>query len=174
MLKDYFIIYKSKKALKKNPVIRENPTFRDAKTIGILFTWEGDKKVEIVQDFVNELKISGKKSSVLCFYKYKNQIARKTFRYFTPKDFSLFGSVESETVNRFIDSKFDFLFHLDTLKNLYIEYVLAQSQARCRVSRLDFTRRDFYDFMIKTGDNEGIEQLCKQILHYTKSLVKHE
>ena len=174
MLKDYFIIYKSRIALKKNLAIRENPTFQEAKNIGIIFTWEGDEKVEIIQNFVNELKISGKKSNVLCFYKNKDEIPQKTYKYFTSKDFNQFGSLKSDTIYRFINTKFDFLFHLDTQKNLYIEYILAYSQTKCRVSRFDFTRKDFYDFMIKTGDNEGIEQLCKQILHYTKSLVKHE
>ena len=174
MLKKYLVAYKSRHALKKNPVVRINPSFQEAKHIGILFTWEGEKKVEIIQHFVDELKISGKKCSVLCFYHKKEEIPSKTFKFFTPNDFDPLGSAKTDTLKQLINSKFDFLFHLDTLKNIYIEYILAHSQAKCRVSRLDFERKDFYDFMIKTGDNEGIEHLCRHVLHYTKSLVNHE
>ncbi len=174
MLNKHLIAYRSRRALRNNPDNRINPSFQEAKQIGILFTWEGDKKVEIIQHFINELKISGKKCNVLCFYYQKEQIPVKTFKFFTPKDFDLFGTVKTESLQQFINTKFDFLFHLDTLKNIYIEYILAHSAAKCRVSRLDFERKDFYDFMIKTGENEGIEHLCRHILHYTKSLVSHE
>lgn len=174
MLIKYLVAYKSRRALKKNPVVRINPSFHEAKQIGILFTWEGEKKVEIIQHFIDELKISGKKCSVLCFYYKKEEIPLKTFKYFTPRDFDLFGSLKTDSLQHFMNSKFDFLFHLDTLKNIYIEYILANSQAKCRVSRLDIEKKDFYDFMIKTGENEGIEHLCRHVLHYTKSLVSHE
>jgi hypothetical protein len=174
MLRKYLVAYKSRRALKKNPVDRINPSFQAAKQIGILFTWEGERKIEIIQHFIDELKIAGKKCSVLCFYYKKEEIPPKTFKFFTPKDFDLLGSAKTEPLHQFIDSKFDFLFHLDTLKNIYIEYILAHSHAKCRVSRLDFERKDFYDFMIKTGENEGIEHLCRHVLHYTKSLISHE
>jgi len=174
MLRKYLVEYNSRRALKKNPIARINPSFQDAKQIGILFTWEGEKKVELIQHFINELKISGKKSTVLCFYKIKENIPSKTFKFFTPQDFDHFGSAKSEAITQFINVQFDFLFHLDTLKNVYIEYILARSKAKCRVSRLDYESKDFYDFMIKTGDNEGIEHLCRHLLHYTKSLVNHD
>lgn len=174
MLNKHLVAYKSRLALKNNPVVRVNPSFQEAKQIGILFTWEGENKVEIIQHFINELKISGKKCNVLCFYYKKEEIPIKTFKFFTSKDFDLFGTIKTETLQQFINTKFDFLFHLDTLKNIYIEYILAYSQAKCRVSRLDFEKKDFYDFMVKTGENEGIEHLCRHILHYTKSLVSHE
>jgi hypothetical protein len=174
MLKKYLVEYKSRRALKRNPVTRINPSFQEAKQIGILFTWEGEKKVEIIEHFISELKISGKKSTVLCFYYRKDDIPSRTFNYFTPQDFDHFASVKTESLRQFINVEFDFLFHLDTFKNVYIEYILAFSKAKCRVSRLDFERKEFYDFMIKTGENEGIEHLCRHVLHYTKSLVNHE
>jgi hypothetical protein len=174
MLNKHLVAYNSRRALRKNPVVRINPSFEEAKQIGILFTWEGEKKMEIVQHFIQELKIADKKCHVFCFYYNNEEIPLKTYKYFTPKDFDFLGRVKTESLQQFINTKFDFLFHLDTLKNVYIEYILAHSQAKCRVSRLDFERKDFYDFMIKTAENEGIEHLCRHILHYTKSLVSHE
>jgi hypothetical protein len=174
MLKKYLVIYRSGLAIKKNLVTRNNPTFREAKNIGILFTWEGVKKIEIIQHFINELKIAGKKSTVLCFLEKADEIPSRTYNFFSPGDFTFSGSVRSEMLMQFINQEFDFLYHLDTLPNVYIEFILAHSKARCRVSRFDPEKKDFYDFMIKIGENEGIEQLCRHVLHYTKSLVSHE
>lgn len=174
MLNKHLVAFNSRRGLRNNPVARINPSFQEAKQIGIVFTWQGEKKVEIIQHFIEELKITGKKCQVLCFYYKKEEIPLKTFKFFTTKDFDLLGRIKSESLQQFINIKFDFLFHLDTTKNIYIEYILAHSQAKCRVSRLDFERKDFYDFMIKTGENEGIEHLCRHILHYTKSLISHE
>ncbi|MBS0001172.1 MAG: hypothetical protein KFF73_19465 [Cyclobacteriaceae bacterium] len=174
MLRKYLVAYRARSALTKNPVIRINPSFQEAKKIGILFTWEGLKKIETIQHFINELKISGKKAHVLCFLDQAEEIPSRTYNFFSPNDFNHFGSVRTDALQQFINQEFDFLFHLDTFRNIYIEYILSHSRARCRVSRYDPEKKDFYDFMIKIGENEGIEQLCRHVLHYTKSLVSHE
>ena len=94
-------------------------------------------------------------------------------QWFSDKDFDGFGKIKNEKLLRFSNLKFDFLFHLDTLPNTYIENLLALSHARCRVSRADYTRKEFYDFMIHIRGQIGIEKLCNEILHYTKALVNN-
>ena len=153
--------------------MRVNPSFREAENLGIVFTWEGIKKIETIQHFINELKIAGKNSTVLCFLERPDEIPSKTYHFFSPEDFDFLGSARSTEVQHFMNQKYDFLYHLDTLPNVYIEYILAYSKSRCRVSRYDIEKKDFYDFMIKIGENEGIEHLCRHVLHYTKSLVNH-
>lgn len=174
MLRKYLAAYRSRLAIKNNLVVRINPSFREAKNIGILFTWEDVKKIETIQHFINELKIAGKKSSVLCFLEKADEIPSRTYNFFSPVDFNYFGSARSDKVLQFINQEFDFLYHLDTFQNVYIEYILAHTKARCRVSRFDLDKKDFYDFMIKIGEHEGIEQLCRHVFHYTKSLVSYE
>lgn len=172
-LKIYFIKYRSRRALRKNKIVRENPSFVSSRRIGIIFTWEGQKKFEIIEQFRNELELSGKKTKMIAFHNEKITPNINKLDFFCLTDFSPFGSIKSERLRYFSRGKFDFLFHLDTTQNTYIEYIMALSQAKCRVSRVDYSRKDFYDFMIKSGESEGIEQLCKQILFYTKSLVSY-
>lgn len=175
MIKKHIIRYRSRRALKKNPVKRENPSFHSARHIGIIFTWEGEKKTEIIQKFLQELDLTGKNFETLCFLPSSARQVQvpEAFRFFTKNDFNALGTIRSEFVQGFIDKKFDFLFHLDTLSNIYIENIMARCQAKCRVSSYDLSRKDYYDFMIKAGENQAIDQLCREILHYTKSLVAY-
>ncbi len=173
MFKKRFLHYRTKRALSLNKVNRESPSFYSARKIGVIFTWEGETKAEIIRKFIHELDLSGKTIKTFCFVRDHKTPVHKDFEYFDERDFGLFGKIKSEILIHFIKAKFDYLFHLDTLRNDYIENILALSQARCRISGLDYTRQEYYDFMIKTDPRDGLEQLCKQILHYTKSLVNH-
>jgi len=172
-LKKIFIKFRTLRALKKNKTLRENISFDISKTAGIIYSWEGEKKEEIINNFKKELEQSGKKVKLICYKKGEINRASRKNHFINEEDFSNYGSIKSNLPSRFIQTKLDFLFHLDTTQNIFIEYLLALSIARCRVSRADYKKKDLYEFMIKTKSGEGIEQLCDQILHYTKSIINH-
>jgi hypothetical protein len=119
------------------------------------------------------MEISGKKVKILCYSRVDLKVIPVLINYFSDSDFYYFGNIKSNKLNSFINLPFDFLYHLDTTQNIYIENVMAKSKARCRVSRADHTKKDLYDFMIQTKGNVGIETLCNEILHYTKALVNN-
>lgn len=172
-LKNIFVRFLTHRAVKKNISLRENISYENSKTAGIIYTWEGERKDEIINDFKKELEESGKKVKTICYKQGEiNRNSRKNF-FFNEEDFSRYGKIKSKLPSQFIQNRFDFLFHLDTTQNISIEYLLALSNARCRVSRLDYTKKEFYEFMIKTNKGDGFEQLCNQILHYTKSIISH-
>lgn len=173
LFKKFFIERRTRHALKKSTVSRENISFRKARSIGIIYSWEGKRKAEIIDDFIKEMEVSGKIVDTLCFSRVDLKIIPVEIDFFSDKDFDGFGKIKNEKLLRFSNLKFDFLFHLDTLPNPYIENLLALSHARCRVSRADYTRKEFYDFMIHIRGQIGIEKLCNEILHYTKALVNN-
>jgi hypothetical protein len=173
LFKKSFILRKTRRKVKKSTVSRENISFRNAKSIGIIYSWEGKRKAEVINDFAKELEITGKKVQILCFSRVDLKVIPVLIDFFRPNDFSYFGKIKSHKLNDFINLRFDFLFHLDTTENVYIENVMAQSKARCRVSRADYTKKDLYDFMIQTKGHVGIETLCNEILHYTKALINN-
>jgi len=173
LFKKFFIDRKTKLSAKKSTVSRENISFRRAKSIGIIYTWEGKRKAEIINDFAKEMEISGKKVKILCYSSVDLKVIPVLIDFFNDADFYYFGNIKSNKLNDFINLPFDFLYHLDTTQNIYIENVMAKSKARCRVSRADHTKKDLYDFMIQTKGNAGIETLCNEILHYTKALVNN-
>jgi hypothetical protein len=173
LFKKHFIERKTKLAIKKSTVSRDNISYRKAQSIGIIYSWEGKRKAEIIDEFAKEMEISGKSVQILCYSRVDLKIVPVKIDFFSDKDFDNFGKIKSEKLNNFKNLRFDFLYHLDTLPNVYIENIMALSNARCRVSRADHTRKDLYDFMIQIRGNVGIEKLCHEILHYTKALVNN-
>ena len=173
LFKKLFIERNTKRAIKKSTVSRDNISFKKAQSIGIIYSWEGKRKAEIINEFAKEMDMSGKKVQILCYSRVDLKIVPVEVDFFSEKDFDNFGNLKSEKLKNFKNLRFDFLYHLDTLPNVYIENIMALSNARCRVSRADYTRKDLYDFMIQIRGNVGIEKLCHEILHYTKALVNN-
>jgi hypothetical protein len=173
LFKKLFIERKTRQAINKSTVSRDNISFRNARSIGIIYSWEGKRKAEIITDFAKEMEILGKKVQILCYSRVDLKIVPVEVDFFSDKDFDNFGKIKSEKLNNFKNLRFDFLYHLDTLPNVYIENIMALSNARCRVSRADHTKKEFYDFMIQIRGNVGIDKLCHEILHYTKALVNN-
>jgi len=173
LFKKLFIERNTKRAIKKSTVSRENISFRKAQSIGIIYSWEGKRKAEIINEFAKKMEVSGKKVQILCYSRVDLKIVPVEVDFFSEKDFDNFGNLKSEKLKNFKNLRFDFLYHLDTLPNVYIDNIMALSNARCRVSRADYTRKDLYDFMIQIRGNVGIEKLCHEILHYTKALANN-
>lgn len=171
LFKKFFIKRKTRHAVNKSTVSRENISFKKAKSVGIIYSWEGKRKAEIINDFAKELEISGKKVRIICFSRVDLKIIPVNIDFFNEHDFHYFGSIKSNKLKEFASLRFDFLYHLDTMQNIYIENILALTEARCRVSRADHTKQHLYDFMIQIKGNMGIETLCNEILRYTKALI---
>ena len=173
LFKKFFINRITRQAIKKSTVLRENISFKKAKSVGIIYSWEGKRKAEIIQNFEKEMEISGKKVRTICFSRVDLNIIPVEVDFFNDQDYFYFGQMKNNKLKEFTGLRFDFLFHLDTTENIYIENVMALCNARCRVSRADHTKRALYDFMIQTAGNVGIEKLCNEILYYTKALVNN-
>jgi hypothetical protein len=173
LFKKLFIERNTKRAIKKSTISRDNISFRKAQSIGIIYSWEGKRKAEIINEFAKEIEISGKKVQILCYSRVDLKIVPVEVDFFSEKDFDNFGNLKSEKLKNFKNLRFDFLYHLDTLPNVYIDNIMALSHARCRVSRADYTRKDLYDFMIQIRGNVGIEKLCHEILYYSKAVVNN-
>ena len=173
LFKKLFIERNTKRAIKKSTVSRDNISFKKAQSIGIIYSWEGKRKAEIINEFAKEMDMSGKKVQILCYSRVDLKIVPVEVDFFSEKDFDNFGNLKSEKLKNFKNLRFDFLYHLDTLPNVYIDNIMALSNARCRVSRADYTRKDLYDFMIQIRGNVGIEKLCHEILHYTKAIANN-
>ncbi|MFC2125459.1 DUF6913 domain-containing protein [Bacteroidota bacterium] len=165
----------NRRVLNRNKMERVNSSFYNAKKIGLLYTWEGDSKKEAVDEFVRVMDLAGKEVYTACFYKSLINIGPQVQDLiFTRKDFKLFGGIKSDELVDFSTQEFDFIFHLDTESNIFIENILARSKACCRVGRYDESRKEYYDFMIDVGSDQKIEILCSEMLKYTKQLVTHD
>ena len=165
-----FIKSNTKKVLKKSTTKRSSINYKDAKSIGIIFTVTNRIKHTEVRNFIKKLKADGKEVEVLCLLGTGKENYDFVFDYFTKKEFSIFGKITSPSLNSFIQKKFDYVFHLDTSLGLFIENALAKSQAKCRVGMYQEGKDSFYELMFKTKKDDGFQIFLGQLYGFVKSL----
>lgn len=154
--------------LKKNKAVRGSTAYQKAETIGILFSVEDKKKHDEVKDFIHKLQQDGKKVQVLEFLPEKKENYEFMFDFFTLKDISFWGKIESAKTLKFSETAFDYLFCLDTRLNPMISYVLARSKSKCRVGKFSENDQALFEFMIDS--NGSTKSLIDGMYTYTTQL----
>lgn len=160
-----FLNIRTKNQLKKNKSLRSSIPYKQALTVGVLFTVEDKKKHDDIKEFIHKLEQDGKKVEVLEYLPVKKDNYEFMFDFFTIKDISFWGKIESEKTLKFSDTPFDYLFCMDTERNPMVLYLLARSKAKCRVGRFQDQEKSFFELMIDS--NGGTKNLIDGIYKYT-------
>lgn len=170
LLHNYLIPLKTRSLLKKNDKSRRSMNYQQARKIGLVFTMNSFLAYEAIRSFENKLQKDGKEVFVLSYL--PENVENFDFRYdfFTQKDFSLFGSIQAGNIQKFLQHPLDLLICLDLNPNIYIEHLLAASNARFRIGQYQNDREELFELMIKTGEGNDIAELINQIYHYTNEL----
>jgi hypothetical protein len=163
-----FLKYRTGSQLKKNKSIRANIPFREATTIGIVFTIEDRVKHELIKDFIHKLEHDGKKVQVMTFLPNKQENHDFMFDFFTMKDISFFGEITSYNTIKFADTPFDYLFCIDTESNKMIQYILARSKSKCRVGKFENGNEAYFEMMLDSTKNT--KEFIDGIYKYTTQL----
>ena len=158
--------------LKNRTLARSNVGLNKATTIGVLYSYEGPAKHEVVQRFIRDLKNLDKQVSVLCYTTGKDRVhASSNLRYaFGHNAITILGKVKGDRIKKFIETSFDYLFHLDLTTNPVLDCMVAQHHAKCRVGHFDPMRKHLFEVMVKvsrTTPIEDIKRLASQMLYYT-------
>lgn len=155
-------------ALKKNKSLRASMPYKQALNIGILFSVEDKQKHADVKEFIHQLEQDGKKVQVLEYLPLKQENYEFMFDFFTIKDLSFWGKINSTQAVKFSETAFDYLFYIDRTHNPLALYLLATSKARCRVGRFEGEGSAYFELMIEqNGTNKG---LIETMYKYTKQL----
>lgn len=163
-----FLKTRTANQLKKNKAVRQSTEYKKAETIGILFSVENKKKHDEVKELVHKLQQDGKKVQVLEFLPEKKENFEFMFDFFTLKDISFWGKIESAKTLRFADTSFDYLFCLDARLNPMIAYVLARSKSKCRVGKFNESAKPLFELMIDS--NGSTKSLIDGMYTYTTQL----
>jgi hypothetical protein len=139
--------------LKKQKAARPSVGYKKAMTTGVIFTVEDKQKHFAIKDFIKKLEADGKHVQVLEFLPEKTENYEFKFDFFTEKDVTFWGNLNSENALQFADAPFDFLFYLDLEPNPMIENVLARSNAKCRVGRHFDGSEGYLDLMVDSVSN---------------------
>lgn len=163
-----FLNIRTNNQLKKNKSLRSSIPYKQALTVGVLFTVEDKKKHDDIKEFIHKLEQDGKKVQVLEYLPVKKDNYEFMFDFFTIKDISFWGKIESEKTLKFSDTPFDYLFCMDTERNPMVLYLLARSKAKCRVGRFQDQEKSFFELMIDS--NGGTKNLIDGIYKYTSKV----
>jgi len=167
-MKIKFLKIRTKNQLKRNRTVRTSTAYNRAGTVGILFSVEDKKKHDDIKELIHKLEHDGKKVQVLEFLPQKKENYEFMFDFFTLKDISFWGKIESEKTLKFADSPFDFLFCIDISPSPMMHYLLARSKAKCRVGKFQEGEEPFFEFMINS--NNQVRGLIDGIYKYTTQL----
>lgn len=159
---------RTRNALKKNESLRASLPYTQAASIGIMFSVEDKQKHLDIKEFIHKLENDGKKVQVLEYLPLKKENYEFMFDFFTIKDLTFWGKINSALAQKFSDTPFDYLFYIDREPNPMALFLLASSKARCRVGRHFEEDEPFFEMMIEqNGTNKG---LIESMYNYTKQL----
>ncbi len=159
---------RTRKALRKNQSLRASLPYKQALSIGIMFSVEDKQKHLDVKEFIHQLEQDGKKVQVLEYLPLKKENYEFMFDFFTVKDLNFWGRINSAPALKFSETPFDYLFYIDREPNPMALYLLAASKARCRVGRFTENENPYFEMMIEqNGTNKG---LIETMYKYTKQL----
>lgn len=160
--------YKTRGFLKSNTALRTSLPYKQARSIGIIFTTQDKHKHEEIKEFIRKLEHEGKQVKVITFLPKDTDNFEFLFDFFTEKDISFWGTMTSENANRFAEMPFDFLFYLDTVPNPMLLNVIARSKARCRVGKFWEKCELYFELMIEGAASTS--KLIEGIYRYTSIL----
>ena len=163
-----------KQSVRKRSGQKASKSYREAKTILLFFTSEGNQKIALVKGMQNKLEKEGKK--VTCLYLLMKDEDKPDVHMddgmerLEPIDFSLFGDILKPEVKELLNDDYDYMIHVDMEFNIYSDLVMSKSNAKCRIGRYFDNHENQYDMMVKVSDDKKINYLLDQIYHYTKAL----
>jgi hypothetical protein len=163
-----FLKYKTNLLLKKQKVIRGSVAWKKALTTGIIFTVEDKQKHFAIKDFIKKLEHDGKHVQVLEYLPEKTENFEFKFDFFSDKDVTFWGNLNSSNALQFADAPFDFLFYLDLKPNEMIMNILARSHAKCRVGKYFEDGSSYLDFMVDSVSNN--QALLESLYRYISQL----
>ena len=172
-IKVKLLAHYTKRLIKTCRVTRSNVGFKQAQTIGILYSIDSPKKQEAVHWLTTQLNQLGKQVTGLCYVPPSMQVTNVTIPTITYRDIQLWGAITHPEAKTFVNTPFDYLYHVDWDGHPVLDYLLAQSKAKCRVGHYAAARTGLFEMMVslaKQPDSSELTDLTTQMLHYTQLL----
>ncbi len=158
------LVSKSKKRDAKQVI----PSYEQSQSIGIIYTFEGDKKEETIDMLLNTLG-ENKHVDVLCFMDMR-EITSSKHPSFHIEQLNNWGKIDSEEATKFSETSFDYLIHLDFEMNEIMKSLLNRTKAKCRVGFYSEKAEQYYELMIGINKSAGTTNFAEQIIKYIKSI----
>ncbi len=154
-------------AVQNEPKITPN----EAKSVALLFDATTLENRKVIEQFSDKLHKAGKKVTILGFFNEKTQHNGWTFRFFNKKDVSWKGVPTGNEVQRFLEEKFDLLYHCSINECLPLEWLAALAKARFKIGPAihDWI---YYDLIVG-GKFENLNHFIEQAAFHAAKITKN-
>lgn len=178
MIKNLILDYKiGNTARKKASGGRTTTTYQQAQRIGIVFTNDDEKKLNLVNEFASTLRLDGKEVAMLPFASLKKDRMSPALEFgeISKKDLTVSCKWKKDDIYHFINSSFDYLLHLDLERNKYIDYIFAESNAKCRIGACHDNDQHHYELIVSLQDQKkGLKEYLGELKKYLKIIGSNE
>nr|WP_127846374.1 hypothetical protein [Psychroflexus aestuariivivens] len=116
----------------------------NSNSVGVLYNADQSDKYQIMQQLEKSFQFKPNQVYFLGFSQHRFDKVEKPADVFIAKDFSLFGEIKSDNIQKFVKEEFKFLFNYFKAEQLYLDLVSVQTQAELSIG--------FHDSNIKLND----------------------
>ena len=172
-IKAKLLAFYTKRLIKARQVMHTHVGFEQAQSIGILYSGDSPQKQEVVQQLASQLQQQGKRVTMLRYVENAKQVTNWATPTVTRRNIRFWGKITYSEAQTFVDTPFDYLYHVDWDGHPVLDYLLAKSKAKCRVGHYAAARAGLFEIMVslaKPPDSRELTDLTAQMLHYTQLL----
>lgn len=163
MIKSVFLHRK----IKTKTGTKEHSTYQEANYVGILYN-EDEFESSIIDELIANFKLDQKKVRKLGYSENLQNTGNDGTLLFTKKDISNIGKIKKRSVNFFINQTFDFLLSLDTSEDIHYKYILAKSEANCKIGLETESYRSLLSLFMKPEDEK--QGSARSLVKYLKMI----
>ncbi len=167
-MKGNFLKIRTQSLLKRNKTSRTSIPYKEAASIGIVFSIEDKTKHDSIKEFIKRLEADGKNVKSIAFLPKKKENYEFMFDFFTEDDLSFFGKNNSLQAAKFVDTPFDILYYVDSIPNAYLLNLIAQSKAKFRIGKFWADGHPYFELMIESVG--GTKILMDEMYKYSSVL----
>lgn len=168
-LSKYIAPYQIKKiaAAQRN---RQFIKFPDAKSVGIVFDATDKEGFEVIKKYIQQLKDITKGIHAIGFLDLKEtphlSYIKTDIDLFNKKEITSGYKPASPYIKTFMETERDILIDANLGQKLPLRYIMAASKAKCKVGRHIEGQELYYDVMLNTGKDQGLDFFLQQTIKY--------
>jgi len=148
----------------------------EAKRIGVLYYLTDEPTYRTISDYVKRLQDSGKMVKALGYVESKRMtgqfLPKLSYDFLYPTGLSWNFKPVSHASKEFMETDYDILIDLSTSDYLPLLFITGLSKARFKAGMQSDLRAAYLDIMINLGEQDGLDELIKQIDHYLSIINK--
>jgi len=173
-IKKFIILFLIKRKLRKSVRSVKALNLRDARSIGILYTFTDEGSYSLVTGIIHKFSEYCREVKALGYVPLKAvpsymQVNLKTDVYLK-NNLNLIGLPKQKFYTNFTDTKFDLLIDLSMGNQITLNYIAALSKSSFKVGYYHEEQVDIFDFMIKNGEGMNIRTYTDNIVNYLSSI----